>query len=347
MRNPNGWGSVHKLPGNRRNPWRVRLTVGWVVDENGKGKQEYKTLGCYPTKEEAMIALAEYHKNPYAIDNKITFAELYEKWSAEKFPTIDESNVHGYKASYKVCTDLYKMHFNDIRLVHLQGVVDSCGKNYPTLRKLKVLFSQLYTYAIQNDICDKDYSEFVNISKHKDTKAPSKHKIFTSDEIKVIWDNSERSDYAGIILMLIYSGVRISELLDLKKEDVHFDEKYFDVIDSKTEAGIRKVPIADKVVPFWERWLKDDGEYVLHNPHGNKFSYSSYLRVYYKKPVEQMGLGEHYPHDTRYTCISLLAGANVNKMLIKRIVGHQGEDVTDNVYTHFEIKQLLDAINSI
>ena len=149
MRNPNGWGSVHKLPGNRRNPWRVRLTVGWAVDENGKGKQEYKTLGCYPTKEEAMIALAEYHKNPYAIDNKITFAELYEKWSAGKFPTIDESNVHGYKASYKVCTDLYKMHFNDIRLVHLQEVVDNCGKNYPTLRKLKVLFVEVDVFLFQ------------------------------------------------------------------------------------------------------------------------------------------------------------------------------------------------------
>ena len=49
--------------------------------------------------------------------------------------------------------------------------------------------------------------------------------------------------------MLIYSGVRISEMLDLLKSDVHLDEQFFDVIDSKTENGIRKVPIADKVLP--------------------------------------------------------------------------------------------------
>ena len=46
--------------------------------------------------------------------------------------------------------------------------------------------------------------------------------------------------------MLIYNGCRISEFLDLKKENVHLEEQYFDVIASKTENGLRKVPIADK-----------------------------------------------------------------------------------------------------
>lgn len=50
--------------------------------------------------------------------------------------------------------------------------------------------------------------------------------------------------------MLIYNGVRVSELLDLKKENIHLPERYFDVVDSETENGIRKVPIAEKVLPF-------------------------------------------------------------------------------------------------
>ena len=49
--------------------------------------------------------------------------------------------------------------------------------------------------------------------------------------------------YYQIVLMLIYNSVRISELLDLKKENVHLEEQYFDVIDSKTENGIRKAGI--------------------------------------------------------------------------------------------------------
>ena len=70
--------------------------------------------------------------------------------------------------------------------------------------------------------------------------------------------------------MLLYNGVRISELLDLKKENVHLEEQYFDVISSKTDNGIRTVPIADKVLPFYKSWYEsnDKSEYLLHNDFG-------------------------------------------------------------------------------
>ena len=78
---------------------------------------------------------------------------------------------------------------------------------------------------------------------------------FEKNEIDLLWEQKE-DKYYQIVLMLIYSGVRISELLDLKKENVHLDEQYFDVICSKTENGIRKVPIADKVLPYYKAWYE-------------------------------------------------------------------------------------------
>ena len=56
--------------------------------------------------------------------------------------------------------------------------------------------------------------------------------------------------------MLIYTGVRIGELLELKKEDVHLEERWFYVRESKTEAGVREVPITEKIVPFFTSWLE-------------------------------------------------------------------------------------------
>lgn len=346
MRNPNGWGSVTKLPGNRRRPWRVRITTGWDVGENGKPKQITKTIGCYETREEAMTALAEYNANPYDINDAITFAELYEKWSAEKYPTISGSNVNGYRASYKVCEPLYKMRFAEIRRAHLQGVVDTCGKAYPTLRKLKVFFGQMYEYAIQNDICDKDYSDFVDIAKHRDKGADPLHKPFTADEIEALWENTPRSEYIGIILMMLYSGVRVGEMCALKKEDVHMGERYFNVRESKTDAGVRKVPIAEKAVPFWADWMSKPGDYVLQKPEGGKLTTNTYREIYFVKLLSQIGM-DHLPHDTRHTCVSLLVKAGVEPVITRRIIGHADHDVTDKVYTHFEIKQLIDAINKI
>ena len=177
--------------------------------------------------------LADYNHNPYDTRAaKMTFSEVYEEWSKKKYPTVSESNVKGYSASYKAYTILYSRVFKDLKLADLQQVIDTCGKNYPTLKKIKILFSQLYDFALKNDICNKDYSSFVDIVQYKD-RNPNKHSRnkFTKDEIAKIWTMKD-DKYYQIILMLLYNGTRISEFLSLKKENVYLDKQYFDVIET-------------------------------------------------------------------------------------------------------------------
>ena len=350
MKLPNGYGTVKKMSGKRRRPYVVKKTVGWHYDEvKDKMVQDQMTIGYAATRAEGLQMLAEYNNNPFDLKaSKVTFQEVYERWSKEKFPTISHSNVKGYEASYKVCGSLNNKVFRDMKLVDLQTVVDTCGKNYPTLKKLKSLFSQLYEYAMKNDICSKDYSEFVDIVKYKD-KNPDKrdHNKFTKEEIERLWTLAEDPHYQ-IVLMLIYNGCRISEFLDLKKEDVHLDEQYFDVIASKTENGLRKVPIADKLLPFYKAWFDGSAcEYLLHTPDQKHFDYRNYYDSYFIPLMEQLGF-DHKPHDTRHTCISKLTEAHVDQTMIKKIVGHSGAmTLTERVYTHLDIETLVEAINKI
>lgn len=350
MKLPNGYGSVYKLPGNRRKPWAVRITVSRKEGKDGKTHWKYKYLGYYETQSDALVALAHFNENPYDLDaNKITFAEVFEKWSAEHYPKVSKSNVQGYNASYLLCEPIKDMRFNDIKKSHLQGVVDDSGKNYPTLRKLKVLFTMLYKYAMQNDICSKDYAQYVDINQYKD-RNPNKYdrKPFSITEIESVWKWKDTNEYFTVVLMLIYSGVRISELLDLKKSDVNLEERWFDVVASKTEAGIRKVPIAQKMMPYFEYWMtKNDCEYLLSTPDAKHFEYRNYYDSYWKPMVNQIGMSDHRPHDTRHTTVTLLTAAGVDDKIIKKIVGHKGQGVTEIVYTHFEIQQLIDAIDLI
>lgn len=350
MRLPNGYGSVVKLSGKRRNPYVVRKTAGWRYDKDkDKQVQEYIIIGYAPTKADGLQMLAEYNKNPFDVSSaKITFQEIFEKWSASKFPSISDSNVKGYNASYKLCGTLYNKVFKEIKLADLQYVVDTCDKNYPTLRKLKVLFGQLYEYALKNDVCNKNYAEFVDIAKYKDRNPNRRDRNkFDKYEIERIWAQQE-DKYYQIVLMLIYSGVRISEMLDLLKSDVHLDEQFFDVIDSKTENGIRKVPIADKVLPFFKDWYNDtNSEYLLHTENGEQFKYRNYYDSYFVPLMENLGF-DKTTHCCRHTCISMLAEAHVEQTTIKKIVGHSGAmTLTEKVYTHLDVKELIDAINKI
>lgn len=338
------------MSGKRRNPYMVRKTIGWEYDPaKDKQVQKYAIIGYAATKAEAIQMLADYNLNPFDVKaSKITFQEVYEKWSKAKFPTISKSNVHGYEASYKVCGTLYNRIFKEIRLADLQLVVDTCGKNFPTLKKLKGLFSQLYEYAMKNDICNKDYSEYVDILQYKE-KNPDKrdHNKFTKEEVDRLWELYDQPFYQ-IILMLVYNGCRISEFLDLKKEHINLEQQYFDVIASKTENGIRRVPIADKVLPFYKAWYESsDCEYLLHTPQNQHFDYRNYKDSYWAPLMESLGF-DHLPHDTRHTCISMLVEAHVDQTMIKKIVGHSGAmTLTEKVYTHLDVEALVEAINKI
>lgn len=377
MKLPNGFGNVSKLSGNRRKPWRARKTniYRWydrkqmtyldeIPDtsdimeklEDGKTfryayKQTFVIVGYYATRTEAIQALSDYNKDPYDLHMEtITFAEVYDRWSEKKFEQVSKSNIQGYQASYKICDKIKDMRMVDIKLDHLQKVIDDSGKNYPTLKKLRILFSQLFDYAVIHEIITKDRNmvEYLDIQQYRD-RNPNKYdrKPFTKKEVSTVWKWNDTNEHISIILMMIYTGVRVSELLDLKKENVNLEERYFEIIESKTEAGIRTVPIAEKIVPLFEYWMtKNDCEYVLSTPDNEHFLYRNFYDSYWKPLTQQMGLS-HKPHDTRHTCVSMLTVAGVDERIIKKIVGHKGQGVTEQVYTHFEITELIEAINKI
>ena len=145
---------------------------------------------------------------------------------------------------------------------------------------------------------------------------------------------------------MIYSGLRIGEFWNLKKEDVHLEERWFQVTESKTESGIREVPIAEKIVPFFEHWMQKESEYVFPNTKGNKHTDRVFRDSWWNPLMNELEMN-HRPHDTRHTCVSLLTEAGVDERIIKKIVGHKGQGVTEQVYTHLELPIKLEAINKI
>lgn len=344
MRLPNGYGSVYKLSGNRRKPWIARKTIEYytaVVDGKEVPKQRYKTIGYYETQAEALQALANYNSNPYDIDaSKVTFKELYEKWSAAKYEKIVDSR--GYIAAYKIAEPIYNIRFVDIRADHMQDVIDNCGKNYPTLKNVKILFGQLYKYAMKNDIVSKDYSSFVEIGK---ANTESKRTPFTKKEIEKLFESVGRYDDVESILIMIYTGLRPGELIKIKISDINLEDKYI-VGGIKTDAGKdRLIPINNKIMPFISAAKNSGNKYLLQGGTGKPFSYDKYLD-HFVIAMNQLGM-KHKPHDCRHTFATLMSNAGADTVSLQKIIGHASYNTTANTYTHKDIEQLKKAIDLI
>lgn len=319
MRKPNGYGAVIKLSGNRRKPYAVRITTGWSPE----GKQQVKYIGYYPNRKEAEIALAEYNKNPYIITEDLTFAELYDKYYDQKLQYLKPSSINTYRSSFNLCEDLHRIPITQIKLGTLQQFVDRPDINYPRARSIKTLWGSMFDYAIRNEYLPPERKQvvaLVDLSKKENPNA--KEKVpFTKEEIKKMW--LEPVDTYGLILC--YTGLRISEMLSLKEKDIHIEEQYLDIKESKTKAGVRRVPIADKILPLMKALPIN-------------IDYKAFMRTYWNHD-------NHTPHDARHTFISLLTEKEVDPRVIKAIVGHAGSGVTEAVYTHISLQRLLEAVN--
>ena len=340
MRMPSGYGSIIKLKGNRRRPYQVRLTKEFT-DE---GKQIYMYLGYFEKKEQAMIALSEYQSSPYDITREtITFEEVYKKMTKEHFPRVSDSAIENYSNCFrKYCKSLYKTRFKDIRLTHLQGVIDDSGMAHPARAMIKTLFRLMFKFAMKNDIVDKDYSQYVDVGKRegKINRTP-----FTQEEIQKLFDNVDKLEFVDTVLIMIFTGLRVGEMLDIKIENVHLDEGYM-VGGFKTEAGRNRIiPINSKIEPFIKNYYEKnkDREYLITNFKGNQMCYSNYRREKFDNIMEKLEM-THRPHDARHTFASLMDSANANKLCIKRIIGHSSPDITDGVYTHKTLEELKEAI---
>lgn len=338
MKNPNGYGSVFKLSGNRRRPWCARVTAGWT-DE---GKQQYKILGYYEERSEAMIALAQYNNDPYDLDNnKITFAEVYEKWAAEKFPKISDSNVRGYRTSYNKCEKLHDLKFKQIRKMHMQRIINENDHlSYQVRMKLKTLFIQLYKFGIENDIVEKNYAQFVDAGEETTTIVRTP---FTDAEIEMLWDNLDKP-YVDSILIMIYSGMRVGELLTIKCSNINIEKRIMNG-GIKTKAGKdRAIPIHKRILPLIESKLEQ--EYLVLSPTGKKMSYNNYIQRQFTPLMESLGMN-HLPHDCRHTTATMLDNSGANPVIVKKILGHASQDITERVYTHKTYQQLVETIDKI
>lgn len=339
MKNPNGYGSVYKLSGKRRKPFIAQKTVGW--DENGK--QIYQVIGYYEKRADALKALAEFNENPYNVQvSKVTFKDVFELWKTRKYEGIGKSAINGYNAAFEACIPLHDMKFVEIKTVSMQDVILNCDKGYGTLRKIKVLFNQLFKYAMENDIVTKDYSDFVDIGKNttENTRVP-----FSKAEIDKLFALEPHIEFVDTILIMIYSGLRIGELLILKCADIDIDRK---IIKGgiKTEAGKdRIIPIHPRIFPFIEKRLNQNNKYLVTN-NNKKMLYDNYYRDHWIHIMEQLEMN-HKPHDCRHTFATLMSNADANKTAIKKIIGHSSYVTTEKIYTHKDIDELRKAVEMI
>lgn len=356
MKNPNGYGGVSRLPGNRRRPYRARVTVGWTQRDGMGPLQNYATLGYYETRAEAMMALAQFNQSPMDTTlRRMTFRDVYLRWSPDyylKYP----STRRVMSCAMVYCRPIWNIPLRELRVTQLQNVITRMDRSRGYQSKVRSLMHMVYRWGIGQNIVDRDWSQYVELTAEE---SESPRRVFTSDEIAVLWRiRNNREDVPGeaprfhglgligSVLLLLYTGMRVGELLGLKKEDIDIDKRCIDLRGTKTKAARRRIPLHQDILPVANDLIANAGVMsLLKDRNGAPLTYASYKYGWFDQITAALKM-PHTPHDARHTFVSALDTAGVRPGALKFIVGHSQRDVTDR-YTHKDLPELLREVDKL
>lgn len=329
----NGDGCIFKLSGNRKNPWAIRITVGW---DRKTGKQITKYLSYHRTQKEAKAALREYLVNPYNLNNKdITVMDMFKEWY--KTTPLEMETKRGYKSALKQVPHLHNRKLRDIKIIELKDAMRDLRP--ATQANFKYIMKHVYLLGIEHEAVDRDLSVFLKPEQGE----KKQRKPFSVEEIAKI--KAFDHEFNDITVILLYTGMRISEILEMKRENVNLEERYFYGGKKTTTGKTRITPIHDEILPIVERFYNKGTDYLITNEKGGRVSYQVYLTDYWYKLRGYLET-DHTPHCTRHTFVTFARRCGLDRDLVKKIVGHSNKDVTD-IYDHSDIEELLGEVNKL
>ena len=374
-------GSIEKRG---KNSYRLVVFKGYDLD--GRPIRHQKTIHC-KKKSEAQIELAKFLtevESGLIVDGNIpTFAQYVEIWTKDyalkelapstyyRYKRMLETRITPYFGHYKLNkikpTDI--MRFYDlleedtqiIRRKNNNGKKTRKPLSQKTILEHHRLLSAMLHRAVYWQLIVSNPAERVQAPK---TKKP-KRKYYDDEQSKALISNlmeltEEQFKYKVAIILTIFTGVRLGELMGLEWDDINFREGIVSINRSsqyladkgvftktpKTESSIRDVAIPDFVVSLLEdyKYWYDEQKYQygelwydsnrLFVQADGKPMHPSTISKWFEKFVAQIGLPVINFHGLRHTNATLLIAQNIDVSVVAARLGHAQITTTLNFYVH-------------
>lgn len=327
----NGTGTIYKREGNLSKPWIAKKNSIYI--------------GAYKTRTEAQKALERITDIEVNDKYNMTFAQVYERWEAERQREVSEKMMQNYKLAYKQCSQLHNMMMRKILRSDYQAAIialEMKGMSKSTCNKLRVLLGQLGRWAMDEGITlTNPAQELTTVAKQKSTR-----ETFTDEQIKAIKNSTLPA--ADIALILLSCGCRPGELFSVHLANCR--EDHF-IGGSKTEAGRNRViPIGPDGIKAYQKIrakaIAEKKPLFIDGYSGKNKTAENYTKRDWKELMSQLGIEGLTPYSCRHTFITNAIRSGMDLPKLEAIVGHVDRETT-KIYTHLQAQDLVKAVQTV
>jgi integrase len=296
-------------------------------------------------------------------------------------------NHKGYDISSKqignINNEMFQLYYNDLANKYSRG----------TIRKNYVIIKQCLDYAKTKKHIPENYLDMVTIPSEDLVKVKKKEiKFLTESDMDKLYEETKRINIEGFnfggkigqpvygnnayaIVLIMYTGLRIGELISLKWQDIELDKKFMYVKSSvssiknrdkksetdskyikaetsvKTKAGVRSIPLSDRAIEMINILSNNNPNHketdnIFLNKNGNIVNRANVTRTLHAMlirancDVKKCGL-----HSLRHSFGSYLILHKIDVKVVSQLLGHKDVLVTYNIYVHLIEQQKIEAVN--
>ena len=353
-----------------------RKWISTKIPVEGKSKRETAQNQKKADKFLASLLL-EYESKPLESD-KMLIAWI-DEWLDRKKRDITPETYEGYELYARVHIKPYfeplKLRIDEVSPRIIQKYIDTKykdGQSANSLKKHLVVLKGTFNDAID--------LEAVNVNPCDRVKLPKlvKHEghAYTPEQAKELIAAIKDDPMESAIILALYLGLRRSEVLGLRWQDVDFENNIIRIRNTvvrmkttiehehtKSNASRRDMFIPldlkkyliglkdqqEDMKEIYGESYKDTGKAVIHVvvwPDGRPLS-PDYLSKHFPALLKKHRLPKITFHELRHTCGSLLLGEGKSVMSIKQYLGHEDVSITMSVYLHPTVEDKVDSANCL
>ncbi len=325
-----------------------------IIATRINGKRQIRKVSCKTKiKNEALTFLKNYEK-----EKEKAIINPHLKLSDIKNPVMDyvTSNLSkGSKQKYELTIRSLMIYLGDreVSSISIKDIEHFKSTLNKKMRKESVNVYVRYVKAIWNLLVRLGYTNQNSLSNIKQFKTHEKEIVsFTDEEITRILGEIKDDTYKMIVVLAVETGLRISELLNLKVSNIDLENE---LIKLNNNSEFKTKSRKNRIIPF-NKTIKD----IIINLISNKSDAGHYLisRIqnipyrrdcitrYFRKTLDKLGFDKRYHfHCLRASFIMRLVRKSVNPIFIQRLAGHSTLMVTQR-YCFVQVSDLRKAINS-
>lgn len=237
---------------------------------------------------------------------------------------------------------------------YMQHLMDS---KYSFL-SINLIISSLFVFnefliekTYQSDLVVYTNKDLIKVSKGSEGRV----EVFSEAEMREIVTYVNHNSYFKVrdnllIVTLIYTGMRASEIINIKISDIDFESKYLTI--KRGKGGVvRDIPLRSEVIDLIKLYIQ--GERKVH-----KFSESDYLflserankinRNVLNYVLDKLSLKlsiDIFPHKFRHTFATNLVSKGVNITVVSALLGHSNITTTVAYYLNITRQEKQEAID--